>query len=547
MPLIQLFIDNLIQPMMPFMLEGIFQTFGGLGLFLLGMIIMTDGLRRLTGRYLRNTLTRFTHSPASGAVTGALSTAVLQSSSATTVAAIGFVGAGLLTFPQSLGIIFGANIGTTMTGWLVALLGFEFKLGTMVLPLIFIGVLLRLFSRGQLAASGLALAGFGLIFVGISQLQFGMEGMQGLVTPDSFPDDSWSGRLQLVAIGIAITLVTQSSSAGVAAAITAVYTGTVTFPQAAALVIGMDVGTTVTAVIATIGGSLESRRTGFSHVIYNLFTGVVALLLLTPYVWFWQNNFSVALSEHAEIALVAFHTSFNLVGVILVLFFTNAFARLIEYIFPGKPDPAVWRLDGLLLKEPDSALQAIRLTLNDLIKDGFRYTQQMLSPENEHDKTQLDDQHNRLEQTHRYIDELHLNPEDKKRHKELVVSIHAMDHLLRLQERCDEDEERITVATTNSILKSESKILSGAINATLQAMEANDWVRASQAIDDVSAYFRVETPGIREQLMRDVASGQIDIPEGVDRLEAIRSLKRISDHMSRIVFHARTLAESASS
>ena len=137
---------------------------------------MTDGLRALAGSAIRGALMRFTRSPLSGAVTGAVSTAILQSSSATTVAAVGFVGAGLITFSASLGIIFGANIGTTMTGWLVALLGFKLNLGTVILPVILVGTILRLFGNGRAANIGYALAGFGLIFVGITLMQQGMSG-----------------------------------------------------------------------------------------------------------------------------------------------------------------------------------------------------------------------------------------------------------------------------------------------------------------------------------------------------------------------------------
>ncbi|MCG8585358.1 MAG: Na/Pi symporter, partial [Pirellulales bacterium] len=200
---------------------GVMHALGGLGLFLLGMTVMSEGLKSLAHDRLRALLSRFTRSPTTGAATGAITTAIIQSSSATTVAAVGFVGAGLLTFPQSLGIIFGANIGTTITGWLVAILGFKFKLGDAITPLILIGVFLRLFGSRRLSALGYALAGFGLIFVGIRMLQEGMQAFSGLVTPESFPDDTFTGRLLLVLIGVAITIVTQSSSAGVAAAMAA--------------------------------------------------------------------------------------------------------------------------------------------------------------------------------------------------------------------------------------------------------------------------------------------------------------------------------------
>ncbi|MDQ1362380.1 MAG: phosphate:Na+ symporter, partial [Pseudomonadota bacterium] len=138
---------------------------GGLGLFLLGMVIMTDGLRSMAGDAVRNVLMRFTRSPLSGAVTGAVTTVILQSSSATTVTAVGFVGAGLMSFSQALGVIFGANIGTTLRGWVIVLVGFKLQLGLILMPLILFGALARLLSRSYMAHIGFALAGFGLIFV----------------------------------------------------------------------------------------------------------------------------------------------------------------------------------------------------------------------------------------------------------------------------------------------------------------------------------------------------------------------------------------------
>lgn len=174
---------------------GVLQALGGLGVFILGMVIMVDGLHSGAGDGQQRLLARFTRSPLTGALTGAASTAVLQSSSATTIAAVGFVSAGLLSFPQALGIIYGANLGTTVTGWLVVLLGFKLKLGVLLLPLIFLGTVLRVFAKGRTADLGYALAGFGLIFLGISLMQQGLQGFDDLITPHTFPDDTLIGRL----------------------------------------------------------------------------------------------------------------------------------------------------------------------------------------------------------------------------------------------------------------------------------------------------------------------------------------------------------------
>jgi len=307
-------------------IEPILQSLGGLGLFLLGIIIMTDGLGNLAGKTMRSALMRFTHSPVSGALTGIITTIVLRSSSATTVAAVGFVGAGLISFSESLGIIFGANIGTTFTGWIVVLLGFKLQLGNIMMFFVFLGALLRLFAKNRLATFGYVLAGFSIIFVGIAMMQDGMGSFANFINPDMLPQDTWTGRLKLVAMGIIFTVITQSSSAGVAVALSALFAGAINFEQAAALVIGMDVGTTITATLATIGQSIEARRTGFSHVIYNIMTAIGAFFLITPFTMAIESFFPDIISSNAEISLVAFHTTFNFIGLVFILPFTINFA-----------------------------------------------------------------------------------------------------------------------------------------------------------------------------------------------------------------------------
>ncbi|MCK5710977.1 MAG: Na/Pi cotransporter family protein, partial [Deltaproteobacteria bacterium] len=343
----------------------IVQLAGGIGLFLLGMIVMTEGLRALAGNTIRSVLMRFTKSPVTGALTGAASTAVLQSSSLTTVAAVGFVEAELITFPDALGIIFGANIGTTFKGWIVVMLGFKLSLGSVFLPLVFVGAVLRLFTKGRLSTIGYSIAGFGLIFVGITFMQQSMSEMHDFISFENLPADTISGRLLLVLIGVVFTAITQSSSAGVVATLTALYAGLINFNQAAALVIGMDIGTTITAVMATIGGSVGAKRTGFSHVIYNLLTGTGALLLITPYTHVWEYLAPGELVKNAEIALVGFHTFFNTIGVIIILPFTNQFARFMQRLIPGKASPYIEKLDYALLEDTDLALNAVQLAIKN--------------------------------------------------------------------------------------------------------------------------------------------------------------------------------------
>src|SRR5262245_26575276 len=207
---------------------------GGVGLFLLGMSVMTSGLKALAGSRLRTTLGKVAATPLSGAFWGAFVTLIVQSSSATTMTTIGLVSAGLLTFSQGLGLVFGANVGTTGTGWLIALIGVRVSLTTAALPMIFAGALIKLLGCERLSAAGGALAGFALVLFGLTTLQQGMGGLAEQLHPADFPAvfgpgvSWWSslfGVLALIALGLAMTAVMQSSTAAIAVTLSAYFAG----------------------------------------------------------------------------------------------------------------------------------------------------------------------------------------------------------------------------------------------------------------------------------------------------------------------------------
>ena len=518
-------------------IQIIFQVFGGLGMFLLGMVVMTSGLHELAGNVMRASLVRFTRTPLSGAITGAVSTAILQSSSATTVAAVGFVGAGLIGFPEALGIIFGANIGTTITGWLVALLGFKLKIGMLVMPVIFIGMLLRLFAKGRYASVGFALAGFGVIFVGIALMQEGMGGLQQhTVFFDDLPADSLTGRLLLLVAGIAFSAITQSSSAGVATTLTALFTGLISFEQAAALVVGMNIGTTVTAAIATIGGTVGARRTGLSHVIYNLLTGAGAFMLITPYTLLCETIAPGFLIDNAEIALVAFHTLFNVIGVIVALMVTQSFARLIERIIPDRKPVFTYRLNKDLLDQPRLALIAVHSTVQDELVALLQYISAVISHDRPHEMD-LARMQSMLDETSDYLDNIHLKTGQGAEWDCLVSAIHALDHMQRLHERCEEEGDRVFTARRTVELVDECQLIVDTIHSIISDMKKNRWSVASRhAQDTADELHRVATP-YRATVMAAIGSGEITLAEGTSQLEAIRWLRRVSKHIARITQH----------
>lgn len=513
-----------------------FDLLGGLGVFLLGVVIMTDGLRGLAGDALRDALTRFTRSPYSGAATGAVSTAILQSSSATTVAAVGFVGAGLLTFPQALGVIFGANIGTTVTGWLVALLGFKLELKTAVMPLILIGILLKLFGRGRMEPGGFALAGFGLIFVGIAAMQSGMAGLEGQITPETFPANTWLGRFQLLLLGVVITLVTQSSSAGVAAALTAVHGGVISFEQAAALVIGMDVGTSATALFATLGGSAETRRTGYSHVVYNLFTGLFAFFFLLPYVALWQWLSPGAIYLQAEIALVGFHTLFNVFGTLSVLPLTPHFARLMEWLVPDRPSHLVGLLDRQLLKDSPVALEAVRVTLVDLFVAQVQYSLALMRKQEGANPERLVELNESVEACQAYLDQIHSHPERAREWHFLKACLHTVDHLQRLQVRLGASREAQCWQSARQLIDA-GTTLDGGLRELRNLLHKKDWAGAAQLSSAMAERLNAEEIKQREAIIADIAAGREDTEAGDLLLAALVWMQRVGRHCWRVSHH----------
>ena len=255
---------------------------GGLGLFLLGMARLTDGLKVAAGPSLKTLLSRWTSTRLRGLLTGVLITAVVQSSSAVTVATVGFVNAGLLSLSQAIWLIFGTNIGTTMTAWLVAMVGVKLDMAALALPLIGAGVAIEVFARARIRLSGLgtALSGFGLFFLGLGILASGFAGLAA-----DMPRLEGDGVLVIAGsavLGIMLTVLTQSSSAAIAIALTAAASGSLGPLAAAAVVIGTNIGTTSTAGFAALHATAAARRVAMAHVIFNLVTGAAALALLHP-------------------------------------------------------------------------------------------------------------------------------------------------------------------------------------------------------------------------------------------------------------------------
>lgn len=345
---------------------------GGIGLFLLGMWLLTEGLKLAGGKALQHMLGTWTSSKRRGLAAGILVTALAQSSSAVTVAAIGFVNAQLMTFTQSIWVVFGSNLGSTFTTWLVTLFGLKFSISALTFPLIGIGAFLRVFAPYERArALGMALAGFGILFMGIDNLRDGFTGVAQsgwllqLLAGDHFP--IFWGFL----IGLVLTVLTQASVAAIAIILTAVASGIAGIEVAAAGVIGANVGTTSTALMASIGATSNAKRLAWAHVLFNVITAAVALMILPVLLWMGTITGIVSVEPDALVTLLAiFHTFFNLLGVAIMWPLEPHVSRFLLNRFraPREEHQAEF-LDTNVASVPDLAVRALSAQLHHLASD----------------------------------------------------------------------------------------------------------------------------------------------------------------------------------
>ncbi len=510
-------------------------TLGGIGLFLLGMVLLTDGIKTLAGTALREILKRFIRGPVSGMITGTGLTAILQSSSATMLTTIGFVSAGLITFPQAIGVIFGANLGTTSTGWIVSILGFKLSIGAAALPMIFAGALMRLLLRGRGASLGTAAAGFGLLFLGIAMMQDGMGGLSERIDVTGFTGEGIPGVLLLVGVGIIMTMVMQSSSAAMAITLAALHTGGIDITQGAALVIGQNVGTTVTAAIAAIGATNAARRTAVAHITFNVLTGCIALGLFPIFVWGvhrWESS-----SGHTAGVgtLAGFHTGFNIVGVAVFLPIASQFAHLIERIVPERRSVFARHLDPSVAGLGMVGIETARRTLADILavfvaRAIFVVRDQ---PCPGHLRMEYTDGLDTLPQVGDFIARVGTESAPGEELTDQIGLVHAIDHLSELGSTLDLIEHHQIAHTHRRHLEA----IRAQVEQLLVDIDANfapgNWKGDSERLRAVLATIAETRKAQRIELIAEVAHGSISADVGGDLIDHVRWLDSVAYQTGR--------------
>lgn len=353
----------------------VWKLLAGLGIFLFGMYLLEESIKALSGKAFKKLIRSYTDGRLKAIGSGTLVTAILQSSSAVSLMVLAFVGAGVMSMENAIGVIMGSNIGTTVTAWIVATLGFKLTIEGFALPLIAIGGVGLVTSKPPSKWSHICklLIGFGFLFLGLDYMKGSVESAAHNFDLSRLPD---YGLLLYLAVGILITALMQSSSASIAIALTALNSRLITFDMGAAMVIGANVGTTVTVLLGSIGGTQAKKRVAASHLLFNVITGVVAFMTIQGLVWIIKHIFDI--QSNSVMGLALFHTLFNIIGVILFFPFVALLARQLVRLFPDRKAMLTVYLDNTPTEVTDAAVAALKKEIHHMLQECQLYNLRLL-------------------------------------------------------------------------------------------------------------------------------------------------------------------------
>lgn len=395
---------------------------GALGMFLYGMTMMSEGLQKVAGSRLRSILSAMTANSFTRILTGTLITAIIQSSSATTVMIVSFVNAGLLSLTQAVGVIMGANIGTTVTSWLISLLGFTADISTLSIPLIGIGFAFMMFKSQKRKNIGEMIIGFAMLFLGLSFLKDSVPDLssnpEAIAFIQKWTDWGFFSVLIFVLVGTVMTIVLQSSSATVALTLVMASQGWIPFEMAAAMVLGENIGTTITANIAASVGNISAKRAALAHTVFNVFGVIWVLALYKPFLWL-VSKIVVGLggedpfvsSASLLYAISTVHTLFNVLNTCILVWFTPQIVRFVTWALKGhKDEEEVFRLryiQGGMMSTAELSLEQAEqevVHFSEIVKKQYRYARQAVNESD--DENRFDELFKKLEHYEQITDRI---------------------------------------------------------------------------------------------------------------------------------------------
>lgn len=537
----------------------LFEFIGGLGIFLFGLNFMGDGLQKAAGDNLRSILNTFTSTPFRAILAGAGVTVLIQSSSATTVLTVGLVSAGFMSLRQAIGVIMGANIGTTITAFIIGV-----NIGAYALPIMAIGSFLIFFSKkATIHNVGKIIFGFGSLFIGLELMGSGMAPLESLPQFRQLMLDFSDNPLLGVSVGTILTLIVQSSSAMIGILQEMFSHGSMTLSAALPLLFGSNIGTTITAVLAAIGTSIVAKRTAASHVIFNLVGTIIVMFLLTPF-----TSLIVALSGYLNLSpamQIAFaHGLFNILNVLVQMWFISQIADLVTRIIPGEDEVLGYdgsRLDhSLIHSSPNMALNQVKIEvehMGEIVMSEFESVFNYFSHRNEEDfeKTKsLEEVINQIDlKLTEYLmlistEELPLKSSNE--HTTLVevtkylerIGDHGEHILINIKEGNQLAREFAKNGETVEYLYDEDvsrmfKLIEENIFEAIKSFTTND----PQLVENVIAREKkINTleDQLREKYIDRLNQGIGRPSDGIMFVDIVSSLERMSDHAVKIAKHA---------
>ncbi|MBB3700510.1 Na/Pi symporter [Flammeovirga yaeyamensis] len=552
---------------------GIFEFLklvGSLGLFIYGMKIMSEGIQNVAGDKMKSILSAMTSNRIAGVFTGFLITTIIQSSSATTVMVVSFVNAGLLSLTQSIGVIMGANVGTTVTAWIISILGFKVKMATLATPIIAIAFPMMFANSKKIKDWGNTLIGFALLFIGLDFLkkavpEFSADQLQflevihsslGIFAPAAF-----------VIVGTLITIVVQSSSAAMALTLVLCNQGVIPFDVAAAMVLGENIGTTITANLAAIVGNTNAKRSARAHLIFNV-TGVIWMLLIYPFFlnfivyisqeYFGQNDPRTT-AEAVPVALSIFHTTFNIINTFIMVFFVKQIRDVVIKMVPEKEDEHEYSLEFISDGRPIANEAGIEQARNEIKRFANISAKEINSCRkifqgSKENKKERKGYISRLRKLEESTDEMHndvsiflskiskdqqLSSSQIQEVNSLLRAAHEIERIgdiykgmtFTIEKRYDEkiwlsDEQK---ADLDDFLQ----VVTNAFNIMLENMDAKeiDLDKANQAEKEVNAK-RKELR--RKHLERSNETPDVEAPQMLAYNDLLASMERIGDHILNV-------------
>lgn len=525
------------------MLETLFGILGGLGLFIFGIFVMGEGLQKLAGDKIRTILNKLTNNSLVGMGVGAGVTSLIQSSSATTVLVVGFVNAGLMTLTQSIGVILGANIGTTITGQLIA-----FKLTKYALPILGVGSFIYIFGKKRKTKDfGEALFGFGVLFLGLAIMGDAVKPLGGSTFAQNLFINFSQNPLLGILAGALLTAIVQSSSVTTGIIIALGLSNLITLNAAIPLILGANIGTCVTAGLASIKTGISAKRAAVAHIIFNIVGAGIALLLMPLYLKII--NFT---STDIARQIANTHTLFNVVNAFIFLPFIPLFVVLIKKIVPGK-DIEITRgpkyIERHLLKTPSIAFSA---TLKEMRRMA-KFTKEMINDAMEGFYTNKRKPLTKVVQKERVVDDLQtaitnylvkLTQEElsKEQSEEIPSLLHSVndierigDHAENLVELAERKIDKKLVFSRHAIkeLKHMHRKVNEMLDTTINALESGSKQEAKRILE-LEQEINELTLKFRDNHIKRLHKGRCELMSGIVFMDLLMNFEKIGDHLNNI-------------